>query len=97
MIKQRLNQAACTLLRQFCAEDSLGDCQTMSKIDDDRDEIIRLQFRSDLGRSQEISGEFTSVAKLLSVHFNEALPDTFAAESRDLEFSKKYYPIVVRH
>ncbi len=46
MIKQRLNEVARALLREFCAKDSLGDCQTMSEIGDNRDEIIRLQFRS---------------------------------------------------
>ena len=64
MIKQGLNQAACVLLREFCAEDSLGDCQTMSKIDDDRDEIFRLQPRSDSRRSQEVLDKLTSVTKL---------------------------------
>ena len=43
MIKQRLDQAAGALLRELCAKDSLGYCQTMSEIDDNRDEIIRLQ------------------------------------------------------
>ena len=97
MIKQRLNQAARALLRKFCAEDSLGDCQTMSEIDDNRNELIRLQFRSDFGRSQKISDKLTSVAKLLSMHFNEALPDTFASKSSDLEFSAKHDPIMVSH
>ena len=97
MIKQRLNQAACALLREFCAKDSLGDCQTMSEIDDNRNEIIRLQSRSDFRRSQEVPDKLTSVAKLLPMHFNKALPDTFASKSSDLEFSTKHGPIVVRH
>jgi hypothetical protein len=97
MIKQRLNQAACALLREFCAKDSLGDCETMSEIDDNRDEFIRLQSRSDFRRSQEVPDKLTSVAKLLPMHFNKALPDTFASESPDLEFSTKHDPIMVCH
>jgi len=97
MIKQRLNQAACALLREFWAKDSLGDCQTVSEIDDNRDEIIRLQFRSDFRRSQEIPDKLTSVAKLLPMHFNKAFSDTFASKSADLEFSAKHNPIMVRH
>src|SRR3979411_2951399 len=97
MIKQRLNQAARALLREFLAKDSLGDCQTMSEIDDNRDEIIRLQFRSDFRRPQEVPDKLPSVAKLLPMHFNKALPDTFASKSSDLEFSTKHNPIMVRH
>src|ERR1700732_2472979 len=97
MIKQRLNEVACALLREFCAKDSLGDCQTMSEIDDNRDEIIRLQFRSDLRRSQEVPDKVNSVPKLLPMHFNKTLPDTFASKSSDFEFSAKDDPIMVRH
>ena len=97
MIKQRLNQAARALLRKFWAEDSLGDCQTMSEIDDNRDEIIRPQSRSDFGRSQEVPDKLTSVANLLPMHFNKAFSDTFAAKSHDLEFSAKHNPIMVCH
>src|ERR1700722_10229853 len=97
MIKQRLNQVARALLRKFRAEDSLGDCQTVSEIDDDRDEVFRLQFRSDFRKSQEVLDKLTSVAKLLPMHFDKALPDTFASKSSDLEFSTKHDPIMVRH
>jgi hypothetical protein len=97
MIKQRLNQAARVLLRKFCAEDPLGDCQTMSEIDDNRYEVIRLQSRSDFRSSQEIPDKLASVAKLLPMHFNKALSDTFASKSADLEFSAKHNPIMVRH
>src|SRR3979411_3297593 len=69
----------------------------MSEIDDNRDEIIRLQSRSDFRRSQEVFNKLTSVAKLLPMHFNEALPDTFASKSSDFEFSTKHDPIMVRH
>ena len=72
MIKQGLNQGARALLREFCAKDSLGDCETMCEMDDDRDEIIRLQSRSDFRRSQEIPDKLASVAKLLPMHFNKA-------------------------
>jgi hypothetical protein len=82
MIKPRLNQATRALLREFCAKDSLGDCQAMSEIDDNRDEIIRLQSRSDFRRSHEISDKLTTVANLLPMYFNKALPDTFVASSR---------------
>ena len=64
MIKQRLNQAACALLREFWAKDSLGDGQTVSEINDNRNEIIRLQFRSDFRKPQEIPNKLTSVANL---------------------------------
>src|ERR1700730_6769280 len=84
-------------MREFCAKDSLGDCKTVSEIDDNRDEVIRLQFRSDFRRSQEIPDKLTSVAKLLPMHFNEALPDTFASKSSDFEFSPKHDPIMVDH
>jgi 2,4-dienoyl-CoA reductase-like NADH-dependent reductase (Old Yellow Enzyme family) len=97
MIKQRLNQVARALLREFCAKDSLGDCQTMSEIDDNRDEIIWLQFRSDIGRSQEVPNKVTSVLKLLPMRFNKAFPDTLASKSSDLEFSPKHDPIMVSH
>jgi hypothetical protein len=97
MIKQRLNQASRALLREFWAKDSLSDCQPMSEIDDNRDEIIRLQSRSDIRRSQEVSDKLTSVTKLLPVHLNEAFSDTLASKSADLEFSTKHDPIVVRH
>ena len=97
MIKQRLDQGARALLREFCAKNSLGDCQTMSEIDDNRDEIIRLQSRGDFRRSQEISDKLTPVAKLLPMYFNKALSDTFASKSSDLEFGTEYDPIVVRH
>jgi hypothetical protein len=60
MIKQGLNKAACVLRREFCAEDSLGDCQTMSEIDDNRDEIIRLQPRSDFRRRMPLLEEIFS-------------------------------------
>src|SRR5580658_8421 len=53
MIKERLNQAARALLREFRAKDPLGDCQPMSEIDDHRDEIIRLQSRCDFRGSQK--------------------------------------------
>ena len=96
MVKQRLNQAAHTLLREFRAKDSLGDCQTMSEVDDNRDEIIRLQSRSDFRRSQEVPDELTSIANLLPMHFNKALPDTFASKSCSLELSTKHDPIMVR-
>ena len=97
MIKQRLNQTACALLRKFCAKDSLGDCQTVSEIDVHRDEIIWLQFRSDFRRPQEVPDKLTSVAKLLPMNFNKTLPDMFASKSSDLEFSAKHDPIMVRH
>ena len=97
MIKQRLNQTACVLLREFWSKDSLGDRQTMSEIDDNRDEVIRLQFRSDFRRPQEVPDKLTSVAKLLPMHFNKAVPDTVASKSSDLEFSTKHDPIMVRH
>jgi hypothetical protein len=97
MIKQRLNQAARALLREFWAEDSLGDCQTVSKVDHNRDELIRLQSRGDFRRPQEVPDEVTSVANLLPMHFNKALPDTFASKSSNLEFSTKHDPIMVRH
>jgi hypothetical protein len=97
MIKQRLNQAARALLREFWAEDSLGDCQTVSKVDHNRDELIRLQSRGDFRRPQEVPDEVTSVANLLPMHFNKALPDTFASKSSDFEFSAKHDPIMVRH
>ena len=90
MIKQRLNQAARALLREFWAKDSLWNCETMSEIDDNGDEVIRLQFRGDFRRSQEVPDKFTSVAKLLPMHFHKALPDTFASKSSDLEFSTKH-------
>jgi hypothetical protein len=76
MIKQRLNQAASALLREFCAEDSLGDCQTMSEIEDNRDEIIWPQSRSGFRRSQDVPNKLTSVAKLLPMNFNKAFSDT---------------------
>jgi hypothetical protein len=97
VIKQRLNEAPRALLREFCAKDPLGDCQTMSEIDDNRDEIIRLQFRSDFRKPQEVPDKLTSVAKLLPMHFNKALPDTFASKSADLEFGTEHNPIVVSH
>ena len=97
MIKQRLNQAARALLREFWAKDSLGDCQTVSEIDDNRDEVIRLQFRSDFRGSQEVPDKLTSVAKLLPMHFDKALPDTFAPKSSDLELSTEHDPIMIRH
>ena len=97
MIKQRLNEIARALLREFCAKDSLGDCQTMSEIGDNRDEIIRLQFRSDFRRPQEVPDKLTSVAKLLPMYFNKALPDTFASKSADLEFGTEHDPIMVSH
>jgi hypothetical protein len=97
MIKKRLNEVACALLREFCAKDSLGDCQTMSEIGDNRDEIIRLQFRSDFRRPQEVPDKLTSVAKLLPMHLNKALPDTFASKSADLEFGTEHDPIMVSH
>jgi hypothetical protein len=64
----------------------------MSEIDDNHDEIIRRQFRSDIRRSQEVSNKVTSVAKLLPMHFNKAFPDTLASKSSDLEFSPKHDP-----
>jgi ThiF family len=70
MIKQRLNEIARALLREFCAKDSLGDCQAMSEIGDHRDEIIRLQFQSDFRRPQEVRDKLTSVAKLPPMYFN---------------------------
>jgi hypothetical protein len=97
MIKERLNQAARALLREFWAKDSLGDCQPMSEIDDDRDEIIRPQSRGDFRRSQKVSDKLTSVAKLLPMHLNKAFSDTFASESADLEFGTKHDPVMVRH
>src|SRR5580704_1641273 len=97
MIKQRLNEVARALLREFCAKDSLGDCQTTSAIGDNRDEIIRLQFRSDFRRPQEVPDKLTSVAKLLPMYFNKALPDTFASKSADLEFGTEHDPIMVSH
>ena len=97
MIKQRLNQAARALLGEFWAKDSLGDCQTMSEIDDNRDEIIRLQFRNDFRRSHEVPDKVASVAKLLPMHFDKALPDTFASKSSDLEFSTEHDPVMVGH
>jgi hypothetical protein len=92
-----LDQAARALLRQFCAKDSLRDSQTMSEIDDDRDEIVRLQSRSDSRRAQEVPDKAASVAKLLPMHFNKTFPDTLASKSSDLEFSAKHDPIMVRH
>src|ERR1700751_2012546 len=65
MIKQRLNQAARALLREFWAKDSLGDCQTMSEVDDNRDEVIRFQFRGDFRRPHEVPDKLSSVANLL--------------------------------
>ena len=97
MIKQGLNQAARALLRKLRAKDSLGDCQAMSEIGDNRDEILRFQFRSNFRRPQEVPDQLTPVAKLLPMRFNIALPDTFAAKSSNLEFSTKHDPIVVRH
>src|ERR1700751_1720983 len=97
MSKQRLNQATRTLLRKFCAKDSLGDCQTMSEIDDNRDEIIRPQSRSDFRRSQEVPDKLSSVAKLLPMHFNKAFSNRFASKCSDLEFSTKHDPIMIRH
>jgi len=97
MIKQRLNQAARALLREFWAKDSLGDCQTMSEMYDNRDEIIRLQSRSDFRRSQEIPDKLASVAKLLPMHFNKAFSDMFASKCPDLEFSPKHDPVMIRH
>src|SRR6476661_6769708 len=67
----------------------------MSEIDDNRDEIIRLQSRSDFRRSHEIPDKLTSVAKLLPMHFNKALPDTFVAKRSRLKFSAKDDPIMV--
>src|SRR5580698_4643313 len=69
----------------------------MSEIDDNCDEIIRRQTRSDIRRSQEIPDKLASVVKLLPMHFNEALPDAFASKSSDLEFSAKHNPIMVCH
>jgi hypothetical protein len=43
MIKQRLYQFACTLLRKFCAKDLLGDCQIMGEVEHHHGEIIWLQ------------------------------------------------------
>ena len=95
MIKQRLDQGAGALLRKFCAKDSLGDCQTMSEINDNRDEIIRLQSRTDFRRSQEVSDKISSVANLLPMHFHKALPNTFVAKRSRLKFSAKHDPIMV--
>jgi hypothetical protein len=68
----------------------------MSEVDDNGDEIIRLQSRSDFGRSQEVPDDLTSIANLLPMHFNKALPDTFASKSCGLELSTKHDPIMVR-
>jgi hypothetical protein len=57
MIKQRLNEIARALLREFCAKDSLGECQTVSEIGDNRDEIIRLQL-AQLSQLRAIFGIF---------------------------------------
>ena len=51
MITYLLNKIVRALLREFCAKDSLGDCQTMSEIGDNRDEIIRLQLASQSWRA----------------------------------------------
>src|SRR5260370_31669324 len=83
MIKQRLKEVARALLREFCAKDSLGDCQTISALGDNRDEIIRLQFRSDFRRPQEVPHKLTSVAKLLPMYFNKAFPDTVTSKAAD--------------
>src|ERR1700679_102098 len=69
----------------------------MSEIDDNSDEIIRLQSRSDFRRPQEVPDKLTSVEKLLPMHFNKALSDTFTSKSSDLEFSTEHDPIMVRH
>jgi hypothetical protein len=97
MIKERLNQAARALLREFRAKDPLGDCQPMSEIDDHRDEIIRLQSRCDFRGSQKVSDKLTSVAKLLPMHLNKAFSDTFTSKSADLEFGTKHDPIMICH
>jgi len=97
MIEQRLDQAACALLRKFCAKDSLPDSQAMSEIDHNRHEFIRRQSRSEIRRSQEVPENPTSIAKLLPMRFNEAFPDGFTSKSSDLELSAKHNPIMVCH
>ena len=69
----------------------------MSEIDNNRDEIIRFQFRKDFRSLHEFSDQITSVAKLLPRYFNKALPDMFASTSSDLEFSTEHDPTMVRH
>src|ERR1700721_1633379 len=69
----------------------------MGEIDDNRDEIIWFQFRSDFRRSQEVPDKLTSIAKLLPMHFNKAFSDMFASKCSDLEFSAKHDPIMIRH
>jgi hypothetical protein len=85
-----LDQAARAFLSEFCAKDSLCDSQTVREVDGNRDEIIRLQSRSDFRRSQEVPEKPTTVVKLLPMHFNKAFPDTLASTSSHLEFSPKH-------
>jgi len=69
----------------------------MGEIDDDGDEIIRLQPGSDIRRSQQVSDKITSVAKLLPMHFNEVFPDTLASKSSNFKFGTKHDPIMICH
>src|ERR1700742_3843678 len=67
----------------------------MREIDDNGDEFVWFQFRSDFRRSQEIPDKISSVANLLPMYFHKALPDTFVAKRSGFEFSAKHDPIMV--
>jgi hypothetical protein len=46
MIKQRVDQMACSLRGKFCAKNLLCDREAMSEIEDNHDEFIRFYFQT---------------------------------------------------
>jgi hypothetical protein len=74
MIKQRMNQMACSLRGKLCAKNLLCDREAMRQIEDNNDEFIRFYTQMNLGRSCETPDKVSSVADLFSIRCNERTP-----------------------
>src|SRR5258708_21843474 len=97
VIKQRMNQMACSLRGKLCAKNLLCDREAMSQIEDKHDEFIRFYTQMNLGRSCEVPDKVSSVADLLPMHFNEGFSDTFVSKSSSFKLSPKHNPVGVRN
>ena len=93
MVKQRMNQMACSLRGKLCAEYLLCDSEAMSEIEDNHHEFIRFYTHMNLGRSREVPDEISRVADLLPMYFNKGLPNMFVSKGSSLKLSSKHDPI----
>ena len=95
MVKQRVNQMACSLRGELCAKNLLCDCEAMRQIENYHDEFTRFYTQMNLGRSCEAPHKVSSVADLLAMHFDKGLSNTFVSKSSSFKLSSKHDPIAI--